>query len=122
MNALQRDVRNLRNELQRRDTVDAGRIKDLSIAKANAAIYPTKLENVERQLLEDREKTEQITKDLNDANIEVAILHTKLEAVERQCLENSEKVRQLTHELNERKISEEQISNLKRQRERKEYK
>ena len=122
MNVLQRDVRRLKNELQRRDTADADKVRELSIAKEESAICRTTLQNIERQLLEDREKANQITKDLKDANEEVAILREKLEAVERQRLEDRNLVRQLTNELNEGRIREEDSNNIKRQEERKGYK
>ena len=78
MNVLQRDVRRLKNELQRRDTADADKVRELSIAKEESAICRATLQNIERQLLEDGERANQIKKDLKDANEdedeEVAIL------------------------------------------------
>ncbi len=122
MNVLQRDVRRLKNELQRRDTADADKVKELSIAKEESAICRATLQNIERQLLEDRERANQITQDLKDANEEVAILSEKHAAVERQRLEDSKIVRQLTHELNAVNIREKNNNNVKRQEERKGYK
>ena len=54
MNVLQRDVRRLKNELQRRDTADADKVRELSIAKEESAICRATLQNIERQLLEDK--------------------------------------------------------------------
>jgi hypothetical protein len=106
MNVLQRDVRRLKNELQRRDTADADKVRELSTAKEESAICRATHQNIERQLLEDGERANQIKKDLKDANEEVTILREKLEAVERQRLEDSKIVRQLTNELNEVNIRE----------------
>jgi hypothetical protein len=80
------------------------------------------LQNIERQLLEDRERANQIKKYLKDATEEVAILREKLEAVERQRLEDSKIVMQLTNELNEVIIRKKNSNNEKRREERKGYK
>jgi hypothetical protein len=122
MHVLQRDVRRLKNELQRRDTADADKVRELSIAKEDSAICRATLQNIERQLLEDRERANQITQDLKDANEEVAILREKHAVVERQRLEDSKIIRQLTDELNAVNIREKNNNNVKRQEERKGYK
>jgi hypothetical protein len=46
MNVLQRDVRRLKNELQRRDTAEADKVRELSIAKEESAICRATLQNI----------------------------------------------------------------------------
>jgi hypothetical protein len=46
MNVLQRDVRRLKNELQRRDTAEADKVRELSIAKEESVICRATLQNI----------------------------------------------------------------------------